>query len=554
MADPAVLFKELTDTFTRAKTYRERKVESRWRDVVHLVVPRYGDLGDYPRWEDRRFNSVGTEDSSLLAEAMFGNLCPSNSEWFRYQFVKEELNSTPAGGEHLEKLTEYMADVFTRSTFYNVVPEYLQIGNSFATATMDIREDKEEERIICTIEHPRSVYCKVNARNEVVESYVINFLTAEQISLEYGEDALTDAMKSEISSLGNSEYKVITCVRRRVTAKPESPLAADWKYGEYVFLLNDDREKMILESGAKELPRVIWRWSVRGNEPYGWGPSDDCMPDIRTCNQMIRTLLLVANKQAEPAKFLPEEGRAWSLDPDATNYYRDPNRRAFKDEISGYRFDYEALQQMETKVRKGMKVDYYLMLQQMEQQMTAREVNERKREALSVVASTVGKFETEALDRIHSRFLQIEADAGRLPDLPQELMSEALRVEYQGPLSQQQKMVAMEQGITNALETALPVFKLWNQTLMKVKPQILIDRIWAANGAPSESLRTDKEYQDALDAAAKAAQAAQQAAVANAQKSQVNPQQTVEPGSPMAPAMTPPAGGGMAPVQTLGSP
>ena len=558
MAAPT-LYKELNDTFTRAKSYRERFVEKRMKESIQLVVPKYGVFGDQTVWDDMRFDSIGTECSSLLAEGMFGNLCPSNAEWFRYQFVKDELNSSAAGGAYLEKLTEYMMQVFNRSTFYTVGPEFLQIGNSIGTATMDIREDKEEGRIICLIEHPRGVYCKVNARNEVVESYTIDFLTADQIEGECGEAALTDAMKSEQAQGSTTEYQVIDCIKRRPTSKPESPLASDWKYGEYVFLPNDSREAVILESGAKELPKITWRWGLRGTEPYGWCPVNDVMPDMRTCNQMVRTMLIVGHKQGQPAKFWPEEGRNWSLEPDSDNYYRDPNRRMYKDEIAGYRFDREALAMMQARVRKGMKVDYYLMLQQMEQQMTAREVLERKREGLSVVASTVGKFETEALDRIHSRFLQIEADGmrpdggkGRLPVPPPELMAEALSVEYMGPISQQQKEVAMEQGITNALETALPVFKLWNQTLMKIKPQILIDKIWAANGAPVEALRSDKEFQQALDAAAKAAQAAQSASIAAAQASKVNPQQASEPGSPMQPAMTPAAGGGMAPVQTLG--
>jgi hypothetical protein len=89
---------------------------------------------------------------------------------------------------------------------------------------------------------------------------------------------------------------------------------------------------------------------------------------------------------------------------------------------------------------------------------------------------------------------------------------------------------------------------------MKIKPQILIDKIWSANGAPIEALRSDKEFQQALDAAAKAAAQARQDAIASAQAGKVNPQQAVEPGSPMQPAMTPAAGGGMAPVQTLGGP
>jgi hypothetical protein len=255
-------------------------------------------------------------------------------------------------------------------------------------------------------------------------------------------------------------------------------------------------------------------------------------------------MLMVKNKQADPAKWVPSEGRTWSSDPGATNYYRDPNRRMIKDEITGYNFDYEALGIMQQRIRKALKVDHFLMLMQIEAQMTAREVLERKREGMSVVASTVGAFETMALDRIHARFLQIEAAAGRLPGyrpgdppLPPEILSQALRVEYLGPISQQQKQVAVEQGIMSALESSITVFKLWNTTLAKVTPEVLIEKIWNANGAPAEALKSDKEYQKALADAAAAAEQQRQAEMEMEMAKKANPQIAPQPGSMQAQAM-----------------
>lgn len=537
------LWDELDDDYDLAKTYREQVVEPRWRDVTTLVVPKYGVCGSQVHWDDARYDSMATECSALLGDGMFGNLCPSNMAWFRYQFENYQMNNDKTAAGILEKWDEHMINTFNRSTFYDVGPEYLQIGNSLATASMDIREDKETQSIICAIEHPRAVYCKVNARNEIVETYTVRYLTADQIEDEFGEEALTDNMKSSRSSGSNTEYEVIEVCKRRPTGNNESLLAKEWKYAEYTYIPGDPRKRIILESGAKELPKIVWRWSLRGNEPYGWGPINDCMPDIRTCNQMIRTMLMVKNKQADPAKWLPSEGRTWSSDPGATNYYRDPNRRMIKDEIAGYNFDYEALQILQTRIRKAMKVDHFLMLMQIEATMTAREVLERKREGMSVVASTVGAFETMALDRIHARFLQIEAAAGRLPGyrpgdrLPPEIANQALRVEYLGPISQQQKQVAVEQGIMSALESSVMVFKLWNTTLAKITPEVLIDKIWNANGAPSEALKTDKEYQQTLADAAAAAEEQRKKEMEMEMAKRTNPQIAPQPGSTQAQAM-----------------
>lgn len=534
----AELYDELEEDYELAVSYRQKNVEPRWKDVVTLAVPKYGVCGSQTPWSDARYDSMATECSALMADGMFGNLCPSNANWFRYQFENAEANKDKAGAGLLEKITEHMMNVFNRSTFYDVGPEYLQIGNSIATATMDIREDKETSRIICSIEHPRAVYCKVNARNEVVETYIVRYLTVDQIEDEFGEEALTDAMKASLSSSPSStEYEVIEVCKRREDAKLDSPLAMEWKYAEYTFIPGDPRKRIILESGARELPKIVWRWSLRGNEPYGWGPVNDVMPDIRTANQMVKTMLRVKNIQADPALWFPMEGRTWSSDPGSKNYYRDPNRRMFKDEIAGYQFDWEALQLMQQRIRKGMKVDHFLMLMQLEENMTAREVVERKREGLSVVAATVGAFETMGLDRVHSRFLQIEIDAKRCPGfrpgetIPPELLTQGLKIEYLGPISQQQKQVAVEQGIMSAMESSVPVFKLWNSTLLKINPEILIDKIWTANGAPVEAVKSDDEYQKALAAAQQAQQEAQRQALEAEMAKKVNPQVAPEQGS-----------------------
>jgi len=533
------LHKEITDEYTAVKAYREKYVEPRWKETVELVVPKYGVFGPDPEWADARYDTIGSECSALLGDGMFGNLSPANSPWFRYQFERAELNEGKDSAGYLEDLTEHMMQVFNRSTYYDVGPEFLQIGNSIATGTMDIREQKGEARIICSIEHPRSAYCKVDVTGKVTTVYIRKYWTAEQAAEEVGENNLDEPLRKALAENNVEEYEFIECVRPREKWNPKSLLAKEWQYGEYIFRIGDTRETFLSEGGFKEFPKPVWRWSVRGNEPYGWGLVDDVMPDIRTCNQMVKTMLLAAHRTADPATWLPDEGRSWSTNPGAKNYYRDPNRKPFTIDVgSGFRFDGELLEMFQGRVRKALKVDHFLMLMLQEQEMTAREVVERKREGLTVVSATVGKFETEALDRVHQRFLQIEADGKRLPgyregeSVPDELLGQAIKVEYLGPIPQQQKLIMLEHGIISALESSLPIFKLWPQTLDKVKPQILIDRIWRANAATEEALHNNTEWTALQELKAKQAEEARQAAIRAQVAGRVDPDKAPAPGSP----------------------
>lgn len=536
---PKSLYETITDEYTNSKSYREEKIEPRWRDNIQLVAPKYGVFATDPEWPDMRFDSTGTECSLLLADGMFGNLCGADSKWFRYVFVDDKLNQNKIANQLLEEMSLYMLQVFNRSTFYDVGPEFLQLGNVL-TATMSVDPEPNEDRIICTVEHPRAVYIKTDARGMVNTVFIRKYLRADQAAEEFGEENLDDSIRRELSTGSMEEYEFIECVRPRVNWKPGSKLAKEWRYGVYIFRVGDEKKQFIVESGSKTFPKAVWRWALRGNEPYGWTPIDDTMPDIRTCNQMVRTMLLAANKMADPAQFFPEEGRAWSTDPGSRNYYRDPNRKPFKDDAAGYRLEGDLLVSFQDRVRKALKIDHFLMLLNRNEKMTAREVIERKREGLSVVAATVGKFETEALDRIHARFLQIEADAHRLPGyregevLPKELQGKELKVEYLGPIPQQQKLVALEQGILSAVETTVPIFQLWPNTLDKIKAQIIVDRIWRANGATEEAIRSDKEWTQIQADKAKQAAEADQAAMKQQAAGKIDPNVVPTPGSPAA--------------------
>jgi hypothetical protein len=453
--------------------------------------------------------------------------------WFRYLFAEDELNKDSMGAGYLEALTEHMVQAFNRSTYYDVGPEYIQMGIGCGTASMDIHEDKGEGRIICSPQHPRATYVVNDASGQVGTVFIRRYYTAEQAEEAFGKEAITESMRKSLGDGDLTEHLFIDCVMRNPDARPDSKLSKDWPWREYTFIPGDDRKLIVRQDGAQDMSCPTWRWKTRGSNPYGWSPVATAMPDIRTCNQIVRTWLMNLQKAADPASFDPEEGRSWSRDPGARNYYRDPNRRGYYDQIPPMTPHIaETLDVMQKRVRQALKVDAFLMLMQMEAQMTAREVVERKREGMTITSSTVGKFETETLDRLHQRFLSIEAQAGRLPPVPKELAGKNLKVEYLGPISQMQREIFIEQGIVSALETAAVIFTIWPETKMKIKGPMLIDRVWRANGAPEDALLSDAEFQDTLQRAAEAAQAAQQQQALAALGSKINPMEAPAPGSP----------------------
>jgi hypothetical protein len=231
-------------------------------------------------------------------------------------------------------------------------------------------------------------------------------------------------------------------------------------------------------------------------------------------NKISEAILVSAQKAVDPALMVPIELRGESdFSPGTRTYYKDPGRRV--EPVNQGNLDpfvMELLNQTRERIRLAYKTQHFLMLMAQEGQMTAREVMERKSEKITVIGSTIGKFATEALDRILARILQIEADAGRLPPPPEgyeaQLSSATLKLDYLGPLAQAQKEMYAAQGVMQTLTTAAPIIQIWPEVRDKFKPEQMLELILESSGMPEKAIRSDEEYKKIQEM--KAQQAAEQ--------------------------------------------
>lgn len=503
---------EMQDLFTSLKSKREtgenarRAPESRWRDAVQYVLPLYTDFWE-EELEDKRIDTTATECVHLLADGMIGNVCPPNSPWVRFRFAKNELNDDSELCKWLEEVQERLNDAIERSNFYDAVLRGARVASSFGPATMLITEDVGEGRIDCIIPDPVEVYLITDKRgrvNGVIRRYT---MTARQIAEEFGEDngKYSQSLKNCIEKNPENEFTVYHAIVPRKERRPDSHAAVDMPFASYHW--EDGGNEFIRESGYKTFAAPTWRYELRGNDPYGYCPTDDAMPEIKMLNQMRATLLLAAEKNVDPALDIPEERGYIDRNPGGSNFYRDGGRPISRiPGGEGFPLTLEMMQDSRERIRKIYKVEHFLSLVQQDKQMTAREVFERKAEKITVSGSSVGMFQ-EWIGQILNRFLQIEFDAKRMPPPPagQEgtLNRAELKIEYIGPFAQASKEIASAQGIINTLSTSAIIFELWEETKDKVKPDVLIDQVFSSGGMPEKALRSEEEYKAVQQAKAK---------------------------------------------------
>jgi len=504
------LIEQLQNRFNALKSLREtrrdglRSVEDRWKDAIEYVMPMYVKFDD-EELTDKRYDTTATECVHTLSDGMVGNACPPNSPWIKLKYVENELNDDESLVEWLQEVEERLIDAYQRSNFYDVLPQGIRACASFGTVTMFIEEDAGERKINCLTPDPVECYIATNRSGKADTVFRRFELTADQAEEFFGEEKLPLNIKQVLETSPDQPFTFIHAVYPRRKRDGNKADALNMPYASIYF--EDGGTDIIRESGYRTFPAPTWRYETRGNDPYGYSPTDDALPDIKTVNNMMYSILLAAQKSNEPALDIPDDRRDIDTDPNGRNYYSDPGRPVMALPTGqNFPITLELINDVRERIKRTYKVDHFLSLVQQDKQMTAREVFERKAENVTAKGATIGKFQSEWVEQITTRILQIEFDAGRMPEPPEQLRSSAslpLRFEYVGPYAQAMKEISSAQGIINTLQTSSVILELWPNTLKKVKPEVLIDEIFKNGGMPQKAIVPDEEYQKILQAEAK---------------------------------------------------
>jgi len=217
------------------------------------------------------------------------------------------------------------------------------------------------------------------------------------------------------------------------------------------------------------------------------------MVDIVGLNQYGRTLTVAAQMAVEPPYNIPSsmEGSVRII-PNGFNFYED--HQAIISPIESRKNFPVAIDREDRKrqiIEDHFHVDFFLMLQRAERQMTATEVIEKMGEKAAVLGAMIGRFISEAMDPMIDLAFAYELRAGRAPMPPDVLVDfmiergqEPVNIDYMGPLAQAQKRLFRSQGILRSLEIAGPLMEAHPELGDMINWDALIVDLMEQNGMP----------------------------------------------------------------------
>lgn len=499
--------------------------EQHWQEVAERVWPTMAEMTGWRTPGEKRsekiFDSTAQRALPRFAAAMDSMLTPATQQWHGLRTGIPELDDNVA----VQRWCDALRDILFRQRYAptaNFASQafecYMSLG-AFGTSALFIDEIPGvtlRYRAIALSE----LVIDLDHTGRVDTVYRCFQLTARQaMQIPGWADKLPRGIKSSAEARANDMFEFVHCVKPNgdYVAGRAGPQGMRYQ-SRYV-----SREGQVLldDSGYRSMPYAVGRYVTGPREIYGRSPAMEALADIKSLQEMEKTMLRMAHRMVDPPLILAEEGalNAFSVRPNALNYgyLREDGTPLVQPLQTGGNLPIgiEMSDQKRKAVNDSFLVTLFQILVENPRVMTATEVLQRAQEKGALLGPTMGRQQSEFLGPIIDRELDLLSAGGDLPVPPPQLMDYIMGggeilPKYTGPLARLMKAEEAA-GILRTIEAILPVAQASGDmtVLRRINADQAVKVIAEANNVPAKALRTDEEL-EAMDAAQQEAAQMQQ--------------------------------------------
>ena len=497
--------------------------ESHWQDLTNFVLPNDSDFNLKRSKGDKRttlvYDSTAIHANEMLAAGLHGMLTNPASNWFSLRIKdNNDFSDNAEAKQWLEETTNVILSELSAPAvaFPSHIHEYYLSLCSIGTACMFIGEPTRREGISLRAIHIDEIFIAENADGIIDTVFRCFKMSVRQIVQKWGEKSLSPRIQKMYENQEfDKEIELLHCVYPRDDID-KGKKAATMLPVASVYI--DEKEKHVLaEGGFDEMPFMVSRWSKTVGEVFGRSPAMTALPDIKMLQEIMKTTIKAAQKVVDPPLLVPDDGVLGPVRtiPGGLNYYRASSGARIEPLLTGGNIglSYEMMNDLRERIRTTFFLDQLQF--QGAPRMTATEVVERTERTLRLLGPTLGRLQSEFLGPMIERIYGVLVRAGRLPEPPESIAEQELKIEYVSPLARAQRQTET-QGIMRTLEFVGPIAGIDPQAAQIIKGADTVRHIAELNGVPPILLKSNDELMAEIQAQQEA-QAAQQQMMQGAQ-------------------------------------
>lgn len=489
--------------------------ESLWQEIAERVLPSHASFTTKDEMQGQKktekvFDSTAERDLNKFSAALDDLLTPRNQKWHTLEADDPDLNKKQEVREYLEEITDilFRARYSPRTNFASQIHEVYRSLGAFGTCGLFVG-DTVGSHINYRSLHLGDLYIMENKDgviDRVHRKMMVKASVAVQMFKDLPEEIQTAAEKTPLR-----EYEFIHCV------KPNDDIdvrRADYRGMRYEsYYLSKTGKKVIEEGGYNSFPYAVSRYVTAPRETYGRSPAMMVLPDIKTLNEMEKTMLRMGHLTSSPPLLLSDDGALGgvNLRPAALIAGGLSSDGRANVQALNVGANFNLTQEMSDRRRQLIDDAFLVTLFQIlveTPQMTATEVMERAKEKGMLLAPTGGRQQSELLGTIIERELDILARAGQLPPKPKILEDAGSEVSiiYSSPLNLAQRSTEGV-AIMRTLESMAPLAQI-DPSVMDLFDSEEIGRTLAEiNGMPAKLLKSKEDMEAIKEQKMQAAQA-----------------------------------------------
>ena len=518
---PESLALSLTNRLKSMKS--DRQVwETHWQDIADFVLPDRQFLSSNERGSQNRnniFDSTAPVANERLTNLLNGMLTNASLQWFSlgtFEGIEDEDRDARAWLDAVRhRILRYLNQPQYR--FYVALGELYQDLIGFGTGVIFIKQKGEA----CLFQSVPLADCYIDENDEGTVDTLFREIkyTARQAVSAFGDDVPEEVSDAMDENRPQQKFTFVQCVYPREDRNPDRMDASNKPWASVVLFDGRTSDPTIIrQSGFDMFPFLVPRWTKAAGEIYGRSPAMKVLPDIRLVNAMARTVLESAQKAADPALQVPDDGFLQPIrtHPGGLNYYRAGSGELIQPLNTGARPDIgeKMIERKQAKIDEAFYQDLF-QLPELDR-MTAFEVSQRRNDRLQQFSPVLSRIYTEMLDplitHIFSKLAPELADT-----TPNAIAGRRLKIIYVSPLALSQKssegfniqqylqyltpMAQADPGVFNNIDT--DEYARMGMSIFNVPGRLFrtVEEVEERRQAEQEAASSQNEAATALDAA-----------------------------------------------------
>lgn len=452
----------------KSDLWRERSSWlSRYKVITEYLLPYAGRYVTTDRNKgDRSFNSIYDETATfaldVMAAGMMAGMTSPARPWMRLAVPDKDLMEYAPVRLWLADVTNLMRDIFAKSNTYNSLHSIYEELGAFGTAASIVNDDFDaviHHHTLTAGEYAIAANAKgyvdtVARQFEMTLAQVVEkFVRQPDGSMAWS--VVSPTVKNSWDTHRNLDMwmPIIHIIQPRTDRDTRRKDAKNMRFASCYFEpgVSVGHDRLLRESGYNAFPALVPRWSVRGGDVYGAGPSFRALGSIKQLQQEQLRKGQVIDYQTKPPLQVPAEQKNSVVNrlPGGITYLPMNGqsagiRTAFEVNLNLQHL-LEDIQDVRARINRAFYADLFLMISQDNrmQPATATEIAERHEEKLLMLGPVLERLHNEMLRPLIDLTFARMANTGILPPPPPELQDQDLKVEFISTLAQAQKMVGI---------------------------------------------------------------------------------------------------------------